>query len=103
MNAKGLFKLGGKNVSKKAKWLRPHSTKGKFSEFFPEAIVSFVRWKFGGTVPQHMDEELTNFVGLNLKDQIAHMSGVLLAQEYAKEDGLVGYSYDFWDPTDLPF
>jgi len=88
MNAKGLFELGGKSVSKRAKWLQPYSTKGKFSEFFPEPIVSFVLWKFGTVVPNSVieDSELFKFMGLNLQEQIAHLSGVLLAYEYAKED-----------------
>jgi len=101
MNAKGLFELGGKNVSKRAQWLAPYSTKGKFVEFFPETIVSFLRWKFGAQVPKvlWMEEELTKFIALSPADQKAHLSGIVLAHEYAKEDGLFGISVE----DEIPF
>lgn len=99
MNSKGLFELGGKNVSKKYLWLQPHVTKGKFSEFFPQTIVSFLRWKFGQELPKTLgdNEELAQFMGLSLEAQGSMLAGIVLAHEYAKEDGLFGI------PDEIPF
>jgi len=86
MNKKGLFELGGKHVTKRSRWLIPYVTKGKFAEFFPETIVSFLRWKLGLGVPSIASEAVQSFLQLSPEAQAAHLSGIILAREYANED-----------------
>jgi len=94
MNAKGFFTFGGRHTSKHSRWLIPFSKRGKWLEFFPETVVSFVRWKHGDTVPQFANNDLQTFLRQTIDEQQNTLAGLVLQHEYAKEDGLFGIPDD---------